>query len=362
MSVEVRQRTVLVTGGMGFIGANFILHMLKQDGWRVINLDRLSYAANRANLTALETDDRHIFVRGDLADRSMVAGLLATHRPSVIVNFAAETHVDRSILKPAEFVDANVLGTFNLLDETLAFWRDSSAAERASFRFLHISTDEVYGSLTLDDQPFDEDDRTKPNSPYAASKAAADHLIRAYHQTYGLPTLITRCCNNYGPRQHPEKLIPLMILKALQREPLPLYGDGLHVRDWLYVEDHCVALQAVIDRGRPGHTYNVGGGNEHSNIQVVKMVCSLLDELVPSGAGSYVGLIAHVADRPGHDRRYAMKSDKVKREVGWQSHETFATGIRKTVAWYLANGDQVGEASERDGHYKQWLDLNYARR
>jgi dTDP-glucose 4,6-dehydratase len=326
---------LLVTGGAGFIGSNFILSTIAQSGEPIANLDKLTYAGNLANLEPLRGDARHTFVQGDIGDRGLVGTLLARHRPRAIVHFAAESHVDRSIEGPAEFIQTNVVGTFNLLEEARAYWMALPAEERAAFRFLHISTDEVYGSLGPRDPAFTEQTPYAPNSPYSASKAASDHLVRAYHHTYGLPTLVTNCSNNYGPRQFPEKLIPLMLHRALAGKPLPVYGDGQNVRDWLYVEDHCVALREVLARGRLGEVYNIGGGAEMKNIDLVKTLCALLDDAKPRTGGSYAALIAFVKDRPGHDRRYAIDSGKIREELGWRPAETFTSGLQKTVRWYL---------------------------
>jgi len=326
---------LLVTGGAGFIGSNFVLATVAQAGEPVVNLDKLTYAGNLKNLDALRGDARHSFVQGDICDRPLLRKLLERHRPRAIVHLAAESHVDRSIEGPAEFVQTNVVGTFCLLEEARAYWSTLAATERAAFRFLHVSTDEVYGSLGADDPAFTEETPYAPNSPYSASKAASDHLVRAYHQTYGLPTLITNCSNNYGPHQFPEKLIPLMIHHALAGRPLPVYGDGLNVRDWLYVEDHCSALREVLARGRPGEVYNVGGGAEMQNIDLVRTLCALLDEAKPRTGGSYASLIIFVKDRPGHDRRYATDAGKIRRELGWRPQESFESGLRKTVRWYL---------------------------
>jgi len=327
---------LLVTGGAGFIGSNFVLSMVAQASVPVVNLDKLTYAGSLRNLDALRGDARHTFVQGDICDRTLLRKLLEHHRPRAIVHLAAESHVDRSIEGPAEFVQTNVVGTFSLLEEARAYWLQLAAPERAAFRFLHISTDEVYGSLGPDDPAFTETTPYAPNSPYSASKASSDHLVRAYHHTYGLPTLITNCSNNYGPHQFPEKLIPLMIHNALAGKPLPVYGDGLNVRDWLYVEDHCTALREVLARGRPGDVYNVGGGAEMKNIDLVRTLCALLDEAKPRTGGSYASLITFVKDRPGHDRRYAIDSGKIRRDLGWRAQETFESGLRKTVRWYLA--------------------------
>ena len=318
---------LLVTGGAGFIGSNFVLSTLKEGGEPIVNLDKLTYAANLRNLAELRDDKRHVFVEGDVCDRPLVRGLLEKYRPRAIVHFAAESHVDRSIAGPAPFVQTNVVGTFSLLEEVRA-WRGEA-------RFLHVSTDEVYGSLGPHDAPFTETTPYAPNSPYAASKAAADHLVRSYHHTYGLPTLTTNCSNNYGPHQFPEKLIPLMITNALDGKPLPVYGDGRNVRDWLYVLDHCEAVRLVLERGRIGETYNIGGNCEKANIDLVRTLCALLDDARPRAAGSYAGLISFVRDRPGHDRRYAMDTAKIGRELGWRPRESFESGLAKTLAWYL---------------------------
>jgi dTDP-glucose 4,6-dehydratase len=326
---------LLVTGGAGFIGSNFVLQTIAQTGEPIVNLDKLTYAGNLANLESLRGDARHTFVQGDIGDRGLVGTLLARHRPRAIVHLAAESHVDRSISGPAEFMQTNVIGTFGLLEEARAYWMALPADERAAFRFLHVSTDEVYGSLGPQDPAFSETTPYQPNSPYSASKAASDHLVRAYHHTYGLPTLVTNCSNNYGPRQFPEKLIPLMIHHAIAGKPLPVYGDGQNVRDWLYVEDHCAALRAVLARGRLGEVYNIGGGQEMKNIDLVRTLCALLDEAKPRTGGSYADLITFVKDRPGHDRRYAIDSRKIQRELGWQPAESFASGLKKTVRWYL---------------------------
>jgi dTDP-glucose 4,6-dehydratase len=326
---------LLVTGGAGFIGSHFVLAAVGQAGEPVVNLDKLTYAGNLRNLDALRGDARHSFVQGDIADRALVRGLLERHRPRAIVHLAAESHVDRSIEGPAEFIQTNVVGTFCLLEEARAYWSALAAPERAAFRFLHVSTDEVYGSLGPEEPAFTEETPYAPNSPYSASKAASDHLVRAYHHTYGLPTLVTNCSNNYGPHQFPEKLIPLMIHQALAGKPLPVYGDGLNVRDWLYVLDHCAALREVLARGRPGEVYNVGGGAERRNIELVKTLCALLDEAKPRTGGSYASLISFVKDRLGHDQRYAIDSGKIRRELGWQPKESFESGLRKTVHWYI---------------------------
>jgi dTDP-glucose 4,6-dehydratase len=326
---------LLVTGGAGFIGSNFVLQTIAQTSEPVVNLDKLTYAGSLANLEALKGDARHTFVQGDIGDRGLVGTLLARHRPRAIVHLAAESHVDRSIEGPAEFIQTNIVGTFGLLEEARAYWMALPAEERAAFRFLHVSTDEVYGSLGPQDPAFSETTPYQPNSPYSASKAASDHLVRAYHHTYGLPTLVTNCSNNYGPRQFPEKLIPLMLHQALAGKPLPVYGDGQNVRDWLYVEDHCAALRAVLAKGRLGEVYNIGGGQEMKNIDLVRTLCALLDEAKPRTGGSYADLITFVKDRPGHDRRYAIDSRKIQGELGWQPAESFASGLKKTVRWYL---------------------------
>jgi len=326
---------LLVTGGAGFIGSNFVVATLAQADEPIVTLDKLSYAGSLMNLAAVSGDARHVLVRGDICDRELVRGLLRKHKPRAIVHFAAESHVDRSITGPAEFVQTNVVGTWSLLEEARAHWENE--ARNSAFRFLHISTDEVYGSLAADEAAFTEERPFAPNSPYAASKAAADHLVRAYFHTYGLPVLTTNCSNNYGPHQYPEKLIPLMIRNALAGKPLPVYGDGRNVRDWLYVSDHCDALRLVLAKGRPGETYNIGGESERANNEVVRTLCALLDRARPRKAGSYAELIAFVTDRPGHDRRYAMNIAKIRRELGWQARESFETGLEKTVQWYLAN-------------------------
>lgn len=350
--------TILVTGGAGFIGANFVRDWLSRSEEPVVNLDKLSYAGNLDNLAGLEDDARHTFVHGDIGDTDLLAQLLRAHRVRAVLNFAAETHVDRSIDSPAAFVDNNVMATFRLLEAVRAYWNTLEGAARADFRFLHVSTDEVYGSLAPEAPAFAETHRYQPNSPYAASKAAADHLVRAWHHTYGLPVLTTNCSNNYGPYQFPEKLIPLVIHKALQREPLPVYGDGRQVRDWLFVGDHCAALRRVLAAGAPGETYNVGGNQERANIDVVRLLCSILDELRPRADGvSYATQIAFVTDRPGHDRRYAIDATRLERELGWRPQETFATGIRQTVAWYLDHGDWVGRVTS--GAYRDWIARQY---
>ncbi len=350
--------TILVTGGAGFIGSNFVLEWLAHAGEPAVNLDKLTYAGNLANLAALERDARHVFVRGDIGDRALVQGLLAQHRPRAILNFAAESHVDRSIHGPDDFVRTNLLGTFNLLDEARAFWGGLKGAERERFRFLHVSTDEVYGSLGPSDPAFSETTPYAPNSPYSASKAGSDHLVRAYHHTYGLPTLTSNCSNNYGPFQFPEKLIPLMILNATQGKPLPVYGDGKNVRDWLYVRDHCAALRLALERGRPGEVYSIGGNAERENIAVVDGICAILDELRPRPTGRHADLIAFVKDRPGHDRRYAIDASKVTRELGWSPATPFETGLRETVRWYLDHGEWVRNV--QSGEYRTWIEKHYA--
>jgi len=352
---------ILVTGGAGFIGSNFVLDWLAQSEEPVLNLDKLTYAGNLDNLSTLKDDARHNFVQGDIADKSLVADLLNKYQPRAIINFAAESHVDRSISGPDDFIQTNIVGTFNLLETTRAYWQSLQADQRATFRFLHISTDEVYGSLSPEAPAFTESHPYEPNSPYSASKAASDHLVRAYQHTYGLPTLTTNCSNNYGPYHFPEKLIPLMIVNALADKPLPVYGDGLQVRDWLYVKDHCSAIMRVLEAGRVGETYNVGGWNEKPNIEIVRLVCELLDELKPRADGkSYAAQITHVTDRPGHDRRYAIDASKIAKELGWKPQETFETGIRKTIAWYLDNPDWVNNV--QTGAYREWLDNNYGNR
>ena len=351
---------ILVTGGAGFIGSNFVLDWLAQSEEAVLNLDKLTYAGNTENLRSLEGDRRHVFVHGDICARALVEKLLATHRPRAIVHFAAESHVDRSIHGPADFMRTNVEGTFALLEAVRGHWSALDADEKAAFRFLHVSTDEVYGSLAPDDPPFRETDAYEPNSPYSASKAASDHLVRAWHHTFGLPVLTTNCSNNYGPFHFPEKLIPLMIVNALAGKPLPVYGDGMQVRDWLYVKDHCSAIREVLARGRVGETYNVGGWNEQPNIEIVRAVCALLDDLRPDHAGPRPRLITHVTDRPGHDRRYAIDASKIERELGWRPAETFATGLRKTVGWYLEHAEWVERV--QTGAYRAWLSTNYGQR
>jgi len=352
---------ILVTGGAGFIGANFVLDWLAQSDEPVLNLDKLTYAGNLENLASLQGDPRHVFVKGDIGDAALLKQLLERHQPRAIVNFAAESHVDRSIHGPQAFIETNILGTFGLLEAVRAYFGGLSAERQASFRFLQVSTDEVYGSLGKDDPAFSERHRYEPNSPYSASKAASDHLVRAYHHTYGVPVLTTNCSNNYGPYHFPEKLIPLMIVNALAGKALPVYGDGMQVRDWLYVKDHCSAIRRVLEAGRPGEVYNVGGGNEKPNIEIVRTLCALLDELSPrADAQGYAQQIAYVADRPGHDRRYAIDASKIGHELGWRPAETFESGIRKTVQWYLAN--QAWVAHVQSGAYRDWVQTNYSAR
>ncbi len=349
---------ILVTGGAGFIGSNFVLDWLAGSKEAVLNLDKLTYAGNRANLAALQGDARHVFVQGDVGDSALVGRLLAEHQPRAIVHFAAESHVDRSIHGAGDFIDTNIVGTFRLLEAARAYWGGLPEKEKAAFRFLHVSTDEVYGSLPPGAPAFTEQHVYEPNSPYSASKAASDHLVRAWHHTHGLPVLTTNCSNNYGPYHFPEKLIPLMITNALAGKPLPVYGDGMQVRDWLYVGDHCSAIRRVLEAGRPGQTYNVGGWNEQPNIDIVHTICTLLDELRPrEGGQSYRAQIAHVKDRPGHDRRYAIDARKIERELGWRPAETFETGIRKTVQWYLDNADWVAQV--QSGAYRDWVATQY---
>ncbi len=381
--------TLLVTGGAGFIGGNFVLDWIAGSGEPVINLDKLTYAGNLQTLSSLQGNPRHVFVQGDIGDRALVDKLLAEHRPRAVINFAAESHVDRSIHGPGEFIQTNIVGTYHLLEAVRAYWNglpagggdprvkpeddgkqkpqedrkhkpeDDAVVNQTSFRFLHVSTDEVYGSLAKDDPAFAETNRYEPNSPYSASKAASDHLVRAWHHTYGLPVLTTNCSNNYGPYHFPEKLIPLMIVNALASKPLPVYGDGMQIRDWLYVKDHCSAIRRVLEAGRLGETYNVGGWNEKPNIEIVKTVCGLLDELRPKADGtSYATQITYVTDRPGHDRRYAIDARKLERELGWKPAETFETGIRKTVQWYLDHPQWVQNV--QSGAYREWVSKQYA--
>ncbi|WP_426103219.1 dTDP-glucose 4,6-dehydratase [Massilia sp. TSP1-1-2] len=350
---------ILVTGGAGFIGSNFVLDWLAQSGEAVVNLDKLTYAGNLNNLATIDGDARHTFVHGDICDGALVLSLLQQHRPRAIIHFAAESHVDRSILGPGEFINTNINGTFALLEAARAYWSALEAGEKAAFRFLHVSTDEVYGTLGPNDPPFTETTTYAPNSPYSASKAASDHLVRAYHHTYGMPVLTTNCSNNYGPYHFPEKLIPLIIANALAEKPLPIYGDGMQVRDWLYVSDHCAAIRRVLADGVPGQVYNVGGWNEMTNLDVVHTLCDILDREAPK-QGSYRDQITYVTDRPGHDRRYAIDAGKLERELGWKPAETFESGIRKTVQWYLAN--QAWVANVQSGAYMSWVNKNYANR
>ncbi len=351
---------ILVTGGAGFIGANFVHDWLRECDEPVLNLDALTYAGNPENLAALAGDARHLFVQGDICDRPLVDGLLASHRPRAIVHFAAESHVDRSIHGPGEFVRTNIEGTYTLLEAARQYWDGLATDDRAAFRFVHVSTDEVYGSLAPDDPAFAETHPYQPNSPYSASKAASDHLVRAWHHTYGLPVLTTNCSNNYGPYQFPEKLIPLVIANALAGKPLPVYGDGMNVRDWLYVGDHCAAIRRVLERGTPGEVYNIGGWNEKPNLEIVHTICALLDALRPDAVGPHARLITYVADRPGHDRRYAIDARKIERDLGWLPAETFESGIRKTVAWYLENQRWVEHV--QSGAYRDWMARNYDQR
>jgi dTDP-glucose 4,6-dehydratase len=351
--------TILVTGGAGFIGSNFVLDWLNASYEPVVNLDKLTYAGNLENIASIESDDRHVFVQGDIGDADLVARLLERYEPRAVINFAAESHVDRSIHGPGDFIQTNVVGTFRLLEAVRGYWGALPDDEKAAFRFLHVSTDEVYGSLLPSSPAFAETNRYEPNSPYSASKAASDHLVRAWHHTYGLPVLTTNCSNNYGPYHFPEKLIPLVIVNALAGKPLPVYGDGMQVRDWLYVGDHCSAIRRVLEAGRVGETYNVGGWNEKPNIEIVLSVCALLDELSPRADGKfYEEQISFVTDRPGHDRRYAINARKIERELGWKPAETFETGIRKTVQWYLDHPEWV--AHVQTGAYREWTQWHYA--
>ena len=351
--------TILITGAAGFIGANFVLDWLAQSQEPVVNLDKLTYAGNLETLASVQGDDRHIFVQGDIGNNELVARLLAQHQPRAVINFAAESHVDRSIHSPDDFIQTNIVGTFRLLEAVRAYWGNLPSEDKAAFRLLHVSTDEVYGSLGAGDAAFTEQHRYEPNSPYSASKAASDHLVRAYHHTYGLPVLTTNCSNNYGPYHFPEKLIPLMIVNALAGKPLPVYGDGMQIRDWLYVKDHCSAIRRVLEAGKLGEVYNIGGWNEKPNIDIVNTICALLDELRPRADGaSYNTQISYVKDRPGHDRRYAIDASKIERDLGWKPAETFDTGIRKTVQWYLANPEWV--ANVQSGAYRDWVQTQYA--
>ena len=350
--------TLLVTGGAGFIGSNFVLEWAAQSDETIINLDKLTYAGNLENLSSLQGQSKHVFIQGDIGDAACVSALLAQYRPRAVLNFAAESHVDRSIHGPGEFIQTNIQGTFQLLECVRAYWGALDSDAQAAFRLLHVSTDEVYGSLGKTDPAFTENHRYEPNSPYSASKAASDHLVRAYHHTYGLPVLTTNCSNNYGPYHFPEKLIPLMIVNAQAGKALPVYGDGQQIRDWLYVLDHCSAIRRVLEAGRPGETYNIGGWNEKPNLEIVHTVCSLLDELKPRADGKpYQEQISYVTDRPGHDRRYAIDASKIERELGWKPAETFASGIRKTVRWYLDHPQWV--ANVQSGAYRDWLNQQY---
>lgn len=354
-------QTIIVTGGAGFIGANFVLAWIKQGLGTVVNLDKLTYAGNLENLVQVQHNAHHIFVHGDIGDQALVAKLLAEHKPCAVVNFAAESHVDRSIHGPEDFIQTNVVGTFHLLEAVRAYWGTLGHEDRQKFRFLHVSTDEVYGSLGKDDAPFTETNKYEPNSPYSASKAASDHLVRAYHHTYGMPMLTTNCSNNYGPHHFPEKLIPLVIHNALADKPLPIYGTGQQIRDWLYVEDHCAAIRRVLEAGKVGEVYNVGGWNEKPNIEIVKTLCKMLDAKKPRKDGkSYADQITFVEDRLGHDQRYAIDATKIARELGWKPKETFETGIEKTVNWYLENQEWV--ANVTSGEYRNWVEKHYAER
>ncbi len=347
---------ILITGGAGFIGSNFVLDWLAQSDETIVNLDKLTYAGNLQNLASLTEDPRHIFVPGDIGDIKLVAQLLTQYQPRAIINLAAESHVDRSIYGPEDFIQTNILGTFRLLETVRAYWKELEATAKQDFRFLHVSTDEVYGSLKQNEPAFTEEHRYEPNSPYSASKASSDHLVRAYHHTYGLPVLTTNCSNNYGPFQFPEKLIPLMIVNALAGKSLPVYGDGQQIRDWLYVIDHCSAIRRVLEAGNPGETYNVGGWNEKPNIEIVQTICTLLEELYPGS--TFHNLITYVKDRPGHDRRYAIDAMKIERELNWKPVETFETGIRKTIHWYLENRQWIADV--QTGVYREWIEKNYA--
>ena len=349
---------ILITGGAGFIGANFIHDWLSQSDEPVLNLDKLTYAGNAESLARFHADERYRFAHGDIGDSALISQLLAQHKPRAVINFAAESHVDRSIHGPGDFIQTNIVGTFRLLDTVLGYWRSLPEERQKAFRFLHVSTDEVYGSLRPKDPAFTETNRYEPNSPYSASKAASDHLVRAWHHTYGLPVLTTNCSNNYGPYQFPEKLIPLMIVNALAGKSLPVYGDGQQVRDWLYVKDHCSAIRRVLEGGIPGEVYNIGGWNEKANLEIVHTVCALLDEMRPKiGGGSYKTQITHITDRPGHDRRYAIDARKIERELGWKPAETFETGIRKTVSWYLNNSEWTQRV--QSGAYREWVEKHY---
>jgi dTDP-glucose 4,6-dehydratase len=363
--LDFRKRTqenymIFITGGAGFIGSNFVLDWLATNEEPVVNFDKLTYAGNMNNLASVSQDPRHIFAHGDICDGARVTQLLNEHKPRAIVHFAAESHVDRSIHGPAAFVETNVNGTFTLLDAVRNYWNDLPEPEKSGFRFLHVSTDEVYGTLGPDAPPFSETTAYAPNSPYSASKAASDHLVRAYHHTYGLPTLTTNCSNNYGPYHFPEKLIPLIITNARAGKALPIYGDGQQVRDWLFVSDHCTAIRRTLEAGKPGEVYNIGGWNEKTNLEVVHTLCAILDELDPKQHGSYRDQLTYVADRPGHDRRYAIDAGKIERDLGWKPSETFETGIRKTVRWYLDNQDWVADV--QSGDYLKWVEKNYGDR
>lgn len=354
-------QTIIVTGGAGFIGANFVLAWVKQDLGKVVNLDKLTYAGNLENLSEIQHSANHVFVHGDIGDQTLLAELLVEHKPCAVINFAAESHVDRSIHGPEDFIQTNVVGTFNLLEAVRAYWGNLDTENRQNFRFLHVSTDEVYGSLSKGDAAFTETHAYAPNSPYSASKAASDHLVRAYHHTYGLPTLTTNCSNNYGPHHFPEKLIPLVIHNALSGKSLPIYGNGQQIRDWLYVEDHCAAIRRVLAAGKVGEVYNVGGWNEKPNIDVVKTLCRMLDIKKPRSDGqSYINQITYVEDRPGHDQRYAIDATKIANELGWKPEETFESGIEKTVNWYLANQDWVNNVTS--GEYRNWVQTHYIER
>ena len=351
--------TILVTGAAGFIGSNFVLDWFAQSTEDVVSLDLLTYAGNLENLSSLNSNPQHHFIKGNIGDRDLVLQLLQKHRVRAVLNFAAESHVDRSILSPGDFIQTNIVGTYHLLESVRSYWSDLDEHQKKDFRFLHVSTDEVYGSLSKTDPAFSEINRYEPNSPYSASKAASDHLVRAWHHTYGLPVITTNCSNNYGPYHFPEKLIPLCILNALNGKPLPIYGDGQQVRDWLYVKDHCSAIRRVLEKGKLGETYNVGGWNEKANLDVVKTLCAILDELKPKGDGTkYESQITYVKDRPGHDRRYAIDATKLEKELDWKPEETFETGIRKTVEWYLNN--QVWVDHVVSGEYKYWVEKQYA--
>lgn len=352
--------TILVTGGAGFIGSNFVIDCINKHNLAIVNVDKLTYAGNPHSLSAIEQAPSYRFIQGDICDQHLIAQLLNDHQPRAIINFAAESHVDRSIHGPGDFIQTNIFGTFSLLQAARAYWQELSGAAREHFRFLHVSTDEVYGSLEAHDPAFTETTAYAPNSPYSASKAASDHLVRAWHHTYGLPVLTTNCSNNYGPYQFPEKLIPLMIMNALAGKALPIYGDGLNVRDWLYVTDHCDAILHVLDKGRVGEIYNIGGNHEKTNIEIVRTICGMLDEMQPDPAGSYERLITYVSDRPGHDRRYAIDARKINAELDWEPQETFDSGIRKTIAWYLENRSWTDKI--QSGAYREWLNKNYGQR